>query len=230
MEGILKQESLEEIARLKKENEILRAENSKLKEKIEVQEEAHGLVLDQLVETKQDAHFDNLTGLQRKELFIQRISEYLDNGEEPSNLETEHRRNEIEMPVVSMVVFDIDKFKNINDTLGHNAGDVILKAVSETIQRYTRNKDVTARWGGEEIVLAMIGANEEAAMRKADFIREKISQLEFSEFPNLKVTVSAGVASSSEHNKFDDLFNAADEAMYISKNNGRNQVTAHKAI
>jgi len=208
------QESLEEkIARLENENAVLKI--------------AHQELLNQLVEAQQLGQFDGPTGLRRRDFFMQEMNDYFKMAEDPSGLETEHRKNKIEMPTVSLVVFDIDKFKNVNDTLGHSAGDAVLKVVAETIQKYTREKDLTARWGGEEMVLVMIGADEEVATTKANFIREKISQIKFPDFPNLQVTISAGVASSDKFKKFDDLFNAADKAVYESKNSGRNKVTAH---
>lgn len=205
-------------------------ENAELKEKLEITDEAHKEILKQLVEKEHDAYFDSLTGLRRRELFTQEMTDCLRFIAESPNLEDEKRKNRTEVPVVSLVMFDIDKFKMVNDTLGHNAGDAVLKAVAETIQRYTRKLDISARWGGEEIVLGMIGADEKTAADKANFIREKISQIEFPDYPDLKITVSAGVSSSADLGEFNDLLEAADNAMYKSKQNGRNQVTAHSGI
>jgi len=142
-------------------------------------------------------------------------------------LYTEDKRGEVKMPVVSLIFFDIDHFKSVNDTYGHKMGDEILKAVARTILENIRSgRDVATRWGGEEMILGMIGADEEAAAAKADFIREKINQIKFPELPDdFKVTVSAGVASSSEFDELKSLTGAADNAMYLSKQNGRNQVT-----
>jgi diguanylate cyclase (GGDEF)-like protein len=218
------QESPEEkISRLEKEIKIL-------KDNYAILDDAHEELLNQLTEVEQNAYFDSLTGLRRRDFFIQEISDYLNVTQKPHSSEVEHRENKTEIPVISLVIFDIDKFKNVNDTLGHNIGDVVLKEVAETINKYTREKDITARWGGEEMVLAMIGADENAATAKADFIREKISQIEFPDLPDFKVTISAGVASSDEFNEFNDLFEAADKALYKSKDSGRNKVTAHSTF
>lgn len=177
--------------------------------------EAHNELLRQLAEKDAEASFDSLTGLMRRGPFVQEVESHLFNPK---------------IPLVSLIIFDIDHFKDVNDTLGHNVGDVVLKEVAGVVGRYVRRYDPACRWGGEEMALAMIGADEKTAAVKANFIREKISQIEFPKFPDLKITVSAGVASSDKFKKFDELFNAADKAMYESKNNGRNRVTAYSKL
>jgi len=213
----------EEVALLKAENNQQKEEIQSLKEKIEILDIAHKDLLNQLV----DAQFDELTGLRRRGPFELEINDILKIGEKSSRLENEYRKNRIEMPTIALVVFDVDYFKQINDTYGHDVGDEVLKKIAEIIQENTREIDISSRWGGEEIILAMIGANEEEAKKRADLIREKIKEARFPSFPDLNVTISAGIASSDKFSKFPGLFEAADKALYESKNNGRNQVTIY---
>lgn len=182
----------------------------------EIPPEAYEELLGQLAEKNKDASFDSLTGLLERGPFIEEVEVHL------SDPQTQP---------VSLIVFDIDHFKNVNDSYGHDVGDIILKRVAEVISRYNRGHDLVCRWGGEEIVLEMTKAEGETAFHKADFIREKINQIDFSDihpkFKDFKITVSAGVASSLQSPDFESLFKAADEALYASKNSGRNKVTAY---
>ena len=205
-----------------------------LEQKITRLERENAELRKEIIEVKKDAYFDNLTGLIRRNLFEQEVEKYFPNKNESSGVEIENQRKKIEMPPVSLVFFNIDHFKNVNDTYGHGAGDAVLERVAQTIKENIRDIDLVARWGGEEIVLAVIGADEKVATDRADFIREKISQIDFSDIQNLSkdpnfkgVTISAGVASSLDLNNFEDCLEAADRAMYKSKENGRNRVTAH---
>lgn len=211
MEGF-EGESLEsKVARLEEENEDLRQRVASLN--------------DELTVVEQDAYFDHLTGLRRRKLFEEELR-YLLESNKPSNMKIEHRERKAGS-VVSLVYFDLDYFKKINDDIGHDVGDIVLKKVADTIQECIRGEDLVARWGGEEIVLAMMGANKANAVIKADSIREKISEIKFPNYPDLVVTISAGVSSSDESDNFDDLLKTADEALYKSKHGGRNMVTAY---
>ena len=121
------------------------------------------------------------------------------------------------------VIRDIDYFKTVNDTYGHSFGDEILKKVSQIIEKNIRNSDTACRWGGEEIVVSLLGANEQEAKGVAEKIRkavqEEINQ-EYGDNPrysNLRVSLSIGVSSYEKKLSLDQLINQADEAVYLAK-------------
>ncbi len=127
----------------------------------------------------------------------------------------------------SIVFFDIDHFKNINDTYGHDAGDVILKSLGLLFRRYAREVDTIGRFGGEEFVAILPNTDKDGAYRFAEKLREIISKTKFLyKKTRIKVTVSAGVASRNEVNSKEELLKKADERLYLAKKSGRNRVCA----
>ena len=130
---------------------------------------------------------------------------------------------------LSLVIIDIDYFKNVNDTYGHQNGDVVLAAVAGLAQQQLRAYDSAARYGGEEVVLLFSGTSLNGGEMVAERLRQSV--LEFS-FPppmqDLTLTISAGVATYPSPNvdSVDSLFRQADEALYRAKQNGRNRVEA----
>jgi len=127
----------------------------------------------------------------------------------------------------SVVFFDIDHFKNINDTYGHDAGDVILKSLGLLFRRYARDVDMIGRFGGEEFVAILPNTPKDGAYRFAEKLREIIEKTKFMyKKTRIKVTVSAGVASRDEVNSKEELLKKADERLYLAKKNGRNRVCA----
>ncbi|HBG07184.1 MAG TPA: diguanylate cyclase response regulator [Geobacter sp.] len=128
---------------------------------------------------------------------------------------------------LSLVIVDIDYFKKVNDTYGHQNGDIVLAAVASLAQRQLRAYDSAARYGGEEFVLVIPGTSLAGGVMVADRLRQAV--LEFA-FPppmeDLTVTVSAGVATypSPQVDSVDSLFRQADEALYRAKQGGRNRV------
>ena len=127
----------------------------------------------------------------------------------------------------SVVFFDIDHFKNINDTYGHDAGDVILKSLGLLFRRYARDVDTIGRFGGEEFVAILPNTDKEGAYKFAEKLREIISKTKFMyKKTRINVTVSAGVASRDEVNSSEELIKKADERLYLAKKNGRNRVCA----
>ncbi len=131
------------------------------------------------------------------------------------------------------VIADIDKFKNVNDTYGHEIGDVVLRQFADTLKTNLKADDVVGRWGGEEFVIAFSGVSEDVAYLLTNEIRKKIMEIEVDIGENnfLKITASFGVATH-ERDKFSfiDAIARADEALYFSKNNGRNQVTKYSKL
>ena len=127
----------------------------------------------------------------------------------------------------SVVFFDIDHFKRINDTYGHDAGDVILKSLGLLFRRYARDIDMIGRFGGEEFVAILPNTDKKGAYRFAEKLRQIIGKTKFMyKKTRIKVAVSGGVASRDEVNSSEELLKKADERLYLAKKNGRNRVCA----
>lgn len=165
---------------------------------------------------------DPLTGVNNRRFFDQRIGEEIDRA---------HRCGEC----VSCLFLDIDHFKNVNDTFGHQMGDQILADVAAEIKSQLRNNDVLARYGGEEFVALLSGANELKAVEVAERIRQCVEnyKLESKDARIIKVTISAGVATfepsktnTKAHIDAAELVDLADQALYEAKRNGRNKVVS----
>jgi diguanylate cyclase (GGDEF)-like protein len=127
---------------------------------------------------------------------------------------------------LTLVMADIDHFKNINDEFGHFVGDTVLKAVAQHLQHQVRSIDTIARYGGEEFALILPDTPFENAMKVAERIRESIANMEIKnpEGPDLHLTISMGVASLPDHARTaNDLISNADAALYQAKRQGRNQ-------
>ena len=126
---------------------------------------------------------------------------------------------------VCLLVCDIDNFKSINDTYGHAAGDKVLRQIAEVLQQNIRSIDFVARFGGEEYVIVMPGANLEKGMKVAEKLRDKIEQAYFMvKNVRLRVTMSGGIAEFKEYDSPASLFERADNALYIAKECGKNRV------
>ena len=127
---------------------------------------------------------------------------------------------------VSFVIIDIDHFKSVNDTFGHDAGDSILKKLADLIQSHTRYGDIVCRYGGEEFLLILLNITAETTFQITDRLRKKFmdatSPLELGQ---AKATISCGISTYPEHgNTANELIILADKAMYQAKAAGRNQV------
>jgi diguanylate cyclase (GGDEF)-like protein len=135
-----------------------------------------------------------------------------------------NRRNQVGL---SLILFDIDHFKQINDTWGHPAGDFILKNLAQLIENEARGYDLFARYGGEEFVFLLRGATPEAAVNLAERVRVEVENEVFVyDDLELRITVSLGVAwwDGSEPMTSEALVEAADRDLYEAKKGGRNQV------
>lgn len=181
----------------------------------------------QVRDLERDLIHDKLTGLKTRAFFENEQNVYI---EMITQNEQGKREEWFGFKNISIIFFDIDHFKKVNDTYGHDVGDLVLQKVAETIRTNLRTGDTLARWGGEEMIASLLGANEEDAMEKAEEIREKIAALNFLEVPDLRVTVSAGVASSEKEVTFPELTKRADIALYKAKETGRNMVMAYSEI
>ncbi len=160
------------------------------------------------------ARTDGLTGLLNHRTFMEKLrEEYGRIGREGGNF--------------SVLLMDIDKFKNVNDTYGHPVGDVAIKQVAKVLRETARTTDFVARYGGEEFAVGMIGSNREGAQQMAERVRSIMEKTVVTRIgsKDLIVTLSIGVASFPEDNgKLADLVTAADNALYQAKKNGRNRV------
>src|SRR5690606_11970402 len=127
---------------------------------------------------------------------------------------------------LSVLVTDIDHFKQVNDTYGHDVGDVVIKGMGEVLKRIKRDTDIVGRFGGEEFVIVCEHTDEAGAKNLAERIRRELEATTFqTELGPLSVTASIGVATfPMAGNDYAQLFKATDEALYVAKRSGRNQV------
>lgn len=125
---------------------------------------------------------------------------------------------------LSMAVWDVDLFKQVNDTHGHKVGDKVLKAVAQLLSARMRETDFIARYGGEEFVMFLPGADENKALELADILREKIAACHFKHRDGIvRITASCGITSFSKGDSHESMFERADKALYAAKDSGRNR-------
>lgn len=134
-----------------------------------------------------------------------------------------HKNNQ----ALSVMMFDIDHFKEYNDNHGHLAGDIALRTVSETIKQYLRPEDMVARFGGEEFFALLPGMDINGTLAIAERLREAIKQTKVTnedDEPLPCITVSIGIAQMFDHDDPHKLIEAADRVMYTAKHTGRDRV------
>lgn len=168
-------------------------------------------------EIQQLAITDGLTGLHNHRYFQEKLSH-------------EFKRYDRYKEPISILLIDIDYFKKINDTYGHQTGDIILKDVAKIIKKTVRDIDISARYGGEEFAVILIGTGHHHAYKIAERIRKNINQHNFNiNDENIKISVSIGVSTFPDIAKTkQELFETADKALYKAKENGRNLVILWK--
>lgn len=126
---------------------------------------------------------------------------------------------------LSLVMFDVDNFKQINDTYGHQAGDMILKEFAGAMRSKCRHTDILARYGGEEFIIMLVGAGEKEASDVAEKIRTTVENKKFTFKTKLvNVTLSGGIAQYSNEKSKDELISKADKALYRAKQEGKNRI------
>ncbi|MFQ5703818.1 MAG: sensor domain-containing diguanylate cyclase [Gemmatimonadales bacterium] len=160
------------------------------------------------------ANIDGLTGCLNRRAFLEKLERELDRV----------GRYDVEL---SILMIDIDRFKNINDTRGHLAGDGVLRQLGDLLRKQVRSVDLAARYGGEEFVIVLPDTNLEGALKFAERLRQSVETNEFAEAGDaIKVSVSIGVASvdAGTESMPETLIALADEALYRAKNDGRNRV------
>ncbi|MCP5179288.1 MAG: sensor domain-containing diguanylate cyclase [Pseudomonadales bacterium] len=160
------------------------------------------------------AHTDALTGLYNRRIFMQRLEE---------EVERVRRHG----TTLSVLLFDLDFFKKVNDTYGHDAGDIVLAAVARVATQVKRMSDVAARLGGEEFALLLPETDQQGAVQLAQRLRTAIERHQYLSPAGvpLHVTASIGVATAThEAREIEKLLSLADRQLYRAKNNGRNRV------
>jgi diguanylate cyclase (GGDEF)-like protein len=126
----------------------------------------------------------------------------------------------------SIVMFDIDFFKKVNDTYGHDAGDAVLAAFAKILKKEARSVDIVGRFGGEEFMAILSETDTKGGATFADKVRKKVEKSRFMyKGDRIKVTVSAGVSERKKHASLKSVINSADEYLYKSKQDGRNRVS-----
>jgi diguanylate cyclase (GGDEF)-like protein len=160
-----------------------------------------------------------------------RLTHLYNRGFFDDRLEVEFKYNTRHKMAMTLIMIDLDHFKQINDQHGHPAGDAVLRATAEALLRSVRAEDVVARHGGEEFVVLARGTNEEGARILAQRLRTRISALQIAAGKTVvRVTASLGVAIQSPETMYRspaELVAAADEALYAAKHEGRDRVVVH---
>jgi two-component system cell cycle response regulator len=132
---------------------------------------------------------------------------------------------------IGVVLADVDHFKKVNDTLGHEAGDDVLKAVATSLGSSLREYDGVGRYGGEEFLLVIPGCDLDITVRRANQIREAVSRLPIATTGgSMQVTVSMGATVAEYSNDLEELLRRVDAALYQAKHNGRNRVERAEVI
>jgi len=172
--------------------------------------------LNLLEETRKSSRSDGLTGLFNRRFFDEA-------------LEGEMKRAQRYEGSFSLIFFDLDNFKKLNDTYGHQAGDMTLKKTAEIMLTEKRTEDLACRYGGEELVLILPETTKVNALVIAERIRQKVEELELVfEGKQFSVTSSGGVASyPADAKDVKTLLNMADVALYQAKENGKNRIVLH---
>jgi diguanylate cyclase (GGDEF)-like protein len=124
-------------------------------------------------------------------------------------------------------MLDVDHFKQFNDTFGHEAGDMVLREVAETMHLFVRSDDIVCRYGGEEFVIILPELATDVAMERADVLRRLVGEISLQHRGQTlrQITISIGVAIYPHHGDTPDiLLRTADRALYEAKHQGRNRV------
>lgn len=166
--------------------------------------------------------FDPLTGLLTRNGFKDEVLPFFLDLEY-SREHPDQRRSQ-NFKTLSLLFIDIDNFKSVNDTEGHDKGDKVLKRVANEIEKNVRGSDFVGRWGGEEIVVALLGASEGEAKDISEKIRGSVEK-------ETGQTISIGICELADDiHTFDELVKRADTAMYRAKNKGKNCVIMYSEL
>lgn len=177
----------------------------------ELEEKVNSLE-EELTKTKNESMKDHLTGLLTRRAY----------NEEIKKIESSYKRHNTQYAVV---FFDLDFFKKVNDTHGHECGDVILSTFAKILEKNTRDHDIVGRYGGEEFVAIVHFNLNRELLQYLKRIKTIVTSNNFKyKEHEIKVTFSAGVAIRSDHESYDSAIQKADMLLYEVKENGRNQI------
>ena len=175
----------------------------------------------ELDKARHDAEIDHLTGLPNRRAF-------------EAALDRHYREARQEADHLCVAFCDIDHFKRVNDTHGHDTGDRVIKAIGEALARISDDTCHVARHGGEEFVMLFRGKTTQEAWEKLDAVRENFGSRQFvnraNDNPIGKITFSGGIADVFAHKNPRDALKAADEALYEAKSGGRNQIVLSSPV
>ncbi|MCK5539794.1 MAG: GGDEF domain-containing protein [Deltaproteobacteria bacterium] len=166
------------------------------------------------------ATIDELTGLYNRRALFSRLME-------------EHSRAERYGQGFSILMIDIDDFKDVNDEHGHQVGDGILKGLGAFLRKNLRDSDFPARFGGEEFICLLPSTDIEHAIQAGNKIRELLSKSTLSSKKKdvtLQITVSIGIATFTSGDDIDDLIKRADDALYLAKRQGKNRIVTEREL
>lgn len=164
-----------------------------------------------VIEKNRQAMFDTLTAIPNRLFYEQRAAEEISRWKRFAN-------------PLSLVVWDIDFFKKVNDIYGHKAGDKVLKTVAQLLNQRIRETDFLARYGGEEFVMLLPGTQQDECLQLVNELRQQVADCGFHYHGEaVTITVSCGISSFREGDSLDSVFDRADRALYKAKENGRNQ-------
>ena len=192
-------------------HEQAREEMSRLQGRLQTLEEEAERLRSRAREEHRQAMTDSLTGIPNRLAFDERMA-----GEFA-------RWKRFHTPL-ALLVWDVDRFKDLNDQYGHKAGDKVLKAVAQTLREHIRETDFIARYGGEEFVLIMSGAGIDVLEEVANKLRNAVADCGFHFRGNaVQVTISCGIASFAGEDTPETVFDRADRALYRAKDLGRDR-------
>lgn len=194
----------------------VRASSQSIKKELDEYRQATQSLSSKLEQTEAKALVDALTNVLNRNAYNMKISQMV-------------RESSRTNGVFCLLVIDIDHFKKFNDNYGHKAGDRVLRSVAASIQESLRASDLVFRYGGEEFVVLLGGANLENAIKLAEKIRKGVEKDYYIDKERkMKVTVSLGVACIHPDDTELSLFERADKALYAAKDKGRNQVVVEE--
>lgn len=169
----------------------------------------------QLEEIKRLSITDTLTGLYNRRKFIE-------------ELEKEMNRRKRFKNTFSIIMFDIDHFKHVNDSYGHDIGDIILQELSVLVGDRLRTVDTFTRWGGEEFMILVSGSGKKNTLAVAEDIRHRIENNVFTVVPGITCSFGVYACDHGDEVDIDDIIKQVDLALYEAKENGRNCVVLSK--
>ncbi len=166
---------------------------------------------------------DPLTGLYNRRGFLDE-GEKIFSAVRQANHHLTRRKNYF-IKDLALIFVDLDDFKKVNDEFGHKVGDIILKKTANLLIGAVRLNDLVCRWGGEEMLVLLVGASDSNARRIAEELRQRIEGTKFQNGPKtIRITASFGVAPMKRETALEELVQRADKAMYKAKKSGKNKV------